>query len=119
MKKATGITRIINATRYSLEGMVATFRNEAAFRQEIALVCIGVPIALLLHITNVERAVLIGSLLLVLMMELLNTAIEAAINRISQDLHPLSKCAKDAGSAAVLLALVNAACMWGIIVGGV
>lgn len=115
MKKATGIARIINATRYSLEGLVSTFRSEAAFRQELALVCIGVPIALLLHITNVERALLIGSLLLVLMVELFNTAIEAAINRISQDIHPLSKRAKDAGSAAVFLALVNAACMWGII----
>lgn len=115
MNKATGITRIINATRYSLEGLVSTFRSEAAFRQELVLVCIGVPIALLLNVTNVERALLIGSLFLVLIVELLNTAIESAINRISQEIHPLSKRAKDIGSAAVFLALLNAATMWGII----
>lgn len=114
----TGIRRIVHALRYSWEGFTSAFREEAAFRQELLLLVAGVPAALLLGSSAAERALLIGSLLLVLVVELLNTAIESAVNLASPTLHPLAKRAKDCGSAAVLVALLNAATLWIIILAG-
>lgn len=111
----TGLTRIIKAFGYSLDGLRAAYASEAAFRQELWLCAIAVPIAFWLDVTAVERALLIGSLFLILIAELINTAIETLIERISSDIHPFSKKAKDIGSAVVLMALLGAGCIWGII----
>ena len=109
---ATGIRRLLNATRYSLAGLAAAARNETAFQQELVLAAILVPLGLWLGANGLERALLAGSVLLVLIVELVNSAIEAAIDRVSQDEHALSKRAKDLGSAAVMLTLANAAAVW-------
>ena len=101
----------MNATRHSLAGLAAA-GNEDAFRQELILVALLSPVALWLGDTGVERALLIGSLILVLIVELLNSAIEATVDRISLENHRLAKRAKDIGSAAVMLALLNAAAVW-------
>lgn len=111
-KGRQGLARLINATRYSAAGLRAAFRHEAAFREEVVLACVLVPIALATPVANSSKALLIGSVLLVLVVELLNSAIEAVVDRISTEQHPLSKRAKDIGSAAVMLALVNAAAVW-------
>ena len=103
--------RMINATRYSLAGLKAAL-SEAAFRQELALSLVLIPLGLHLAESGLERALLVGSVLLVLIVELLNSAVEAAIDRVSPELHDLSKRAKDLGSAAVMLALVNLAIVW-------
>jgi diacylglycerol kinase (ATP) len=109
---ATGLRRIINATRYSIDGLRQATRHEQAFRQELLLTVVLVPLALWLGDNGVERAILIASLVLVLIVELLNSAIEATQDRISGEQHPLAKHAKDFGSAAVMLALVNVALVW-------
>lgn len=114
--KSYGIRRLILASGYSLAGLRSALRLDTAFRQETVLFAAGLVITSLLHITGVERALLIGSLFLVLIVELLNTAVECAIDRISHEIHPLSKRAKDLGSAAVFLALANAAFIWASIV---
>ena len=111
----TGITRIINATRYSAQGLASAWRNEAAFRQELALVVVLLPAAFWLGQTALERAVLIGTLLLVLIVELLNSAVEAAIDRHGNEHNELSGRAKDMGSAAVFISLVLVAVVWGLI----
>jgi diacylglycerol kinase (ATP) len=111
-KGATGLRRIINATRYSLEGLRQAAQKEQAFRQELLLTIVLVPLALWLGENGVERAILIASLILVLIVELVNSAIEATQDRISLEQHPLAKAAKDFGSAAVMLALINAALVW-------
>ena len=111
-KKNNEIQRIIKATQYSLEGLRATFASEAAFRTEVFLSVLLVPLALWLTDDNLSRALLIGSWLLVLLVEVINSAIEAVVDRIGPEIHPLSKKAKDAGSAAVFLALLNAALIW-------
>jgi diacylglycerol kinase (ATP) len=110
-KPSDEVRRIVAAFGYSVAGL-KWVSSHAAFRTELAAACVMAPAALLLAHTGVERALLIGSLLLVLIVELLNTGIEEAINRISTDIHPLSKAAKDVGSAAVLLSLVHAAVVW-------
>ncbi|WP_116138555.1 diacylglycerol kinase [Trinickia diaoshuihuensis] len=110
--KRTGITRALFALKHSYDGLVATFRAESAFRQEVALAVVLLPCAVLLPVTAVERVMLIGSVLLVLLVELLNSAIEAVVDRISLDRHELSRRAKDCGSAAVLIALVTCALTW-------
>ena len=107
-----GWRRLLNAARYSWAGLKAAWRNEEAFRQEGLLCAALTPAALWLGDDAVERALLIGSLLLVMMVELLNSAIEAAIDRIGSERHELSGRAKDIGSAAVLIALLNAAVVW-------
>jgi len=112
MEKATGLKRVINAFGYSVKGLTATVRGEAAFRQELVLVAVLVPVALLLDVTRIDRVLMIASLLLVLIVELVNSAIESAINRIGTDHHELSGRAKDQGSAAVLIALILAAIVW-------
>ncbi|GMG85747.1 diacylglycerol kinase [Biformimicrobium ophioploci] len=106
----TGIGRIIAASRYSSEGLAAAWRNEAAFRQEVALASILIPLGLWLGENGVERALLAGVCVLVIIVELLNSAIEAVVDRIGPEKHPLSKIAKDTGSAAVSVALI----LWGI-----
>ncbi|MEX2615580.1 MAG: diacylglycerol kinase [Alphaproteobacteria bacterium] len=107
--------RLINATGYSLAGLRATWANEAAFRQEAMLAAIMMPIGLWLGDTGLERAVLVGSLLLVLIVELLNSAIEAVVDRVGREIVPLSKIAKDAGSAAVLVSLLNVVVVWTLV----
>ena len=103
--------RLINATRYSLAGLKAAL-SEAAFRQELALALVLIPLGVYLGKGGVQRALLVGSVLLVLIVELLNSAVEAAIDRVSPELHDLSKRAKDLGSAAVMLSLVNLGVIW-------
>jgi diacylglycerol kinase (ATP) len=115
--KRSGPLRALFALRHSCDGMVATLREESAFRQEIALAAILLPCALLLPVSAIERVLLIVSVLLVLLVELLNSSIEAAIDRISLERHELSKRAKDCGSAAVTMALLICAVTWGILCG--
>jgi diacylglycerol kinase (ATP) len=115
LKGRSGLTRIVHAAGYSLAGLRAAWRGEAAFRQLLALNLLLLPIASLIAVTRAERVLLIVTPLLALIVELFNSAIEAAIDRISLSLHPLSKQAKDMGSAAQLLALIVVACTWGII----
>ena len=110
-----GIRRLIRATGYSCMGIAAAFRHETAFKQEVALSLILIPLALWLGGSGLEKALLIMSWLLVLMFELVNSAIEAAVDRIGTEHHELSGRAKDMSSAAVLIALVNAAVVWFLI----
>ena len=111
----TGITRIIKAAGYSWKGLKAAFVNEAAFRQELLLCIILAPIALWLDHSSIEKAILIGSLFIVLITELLNSAIEAIVDRIGSEQHELSGRAKDIGSAAVFISLINVVVVWTII----
>jgi diacylglycerol kinase (ATP) len=111
-KGKTGLQRVINATRYSLEGFAAAARHEDAFRQELMLAAVLVPLGLWLGNDGVERALLAASVLMVLVVELLNSAIEATVDRVSLDDHRLAKRAKDLGSAAVMMALVTVATVW-------
>jgi len=111
-QKATGIRRIINAGGYSMAGFGACWRHEAAFRQELLGLILLLPLALYLGQSGVERALLVGSLLLVLLMELLNSAIEAVVDRFGGEQHELSGRAKDVGSAAVFLAIVMTIVIW-------
>jgi diacylglycerol kinase (ATP) len=118
-KGQSGIRRLINALFYSLSGLKLAFRHESAFRQEIALAVVLIPAACLLPVGAVERVLLIASVLLVLIVELLNSSIEAAIDRIGLDTHRLSKRAKDLGSAAVLVALTALVITWVLLAGPV
>lgn len=111
-KGRTGLNRVLRATRHSLDGLRIAYRGEAAFRQEVWLAAVLLPLALWLGRTWVETALLLGSVLLVLIVELLNSGIEAAIDRVSLELHDLSKRAKDLASAAVFLSLVLCAVVW-------
>lgn len=113
---ATGIKRIFNAAGYSMRGLAAAFKHESAFRQELALCVVLAPLAIYLGQTNIERSILIGSLLLVLIVELLNSAIEAIVDRVGHEHNELSGQAKDMGSAAVFISLANVAIIWGIII---
>jgi len=111
-KGETGFRRLVNATRNSLAGLVEAVRHENAFRQELILAAIFLPLAFWIGDTALERALLIGALMVVLIVELLNSAIEATVDRISFENHRLAKRAKDIGSAAVMLALFNAVLVW-------
>ncbi|MFD1217222.1 MULTISPECIES: diacylglycerol kinase [Microbulbifer] len=111
----TGISRLIDATGYSWAGLIATWRNEAAFRQEVSLAIFLIPAALWLGESGIERALLIGVTLLVMIVELLNSAVEAVVDRVSAEKHPLSKIAKDTGSAAVSISLLLWLTTWGCI----
>jgi diacylglycerol kinase (ATP) len=111
-KGKTGLQRLANATRYSIAGLAAATRNEDAFRQELMLAVVLVPLGLWLGPSGTGKALLVASVLLVLIVELVNSAIEATVDRISLENHPLAKRAKDIGSAAVMLALVNVAVVW-------
>lgn len=111
----TGIRRIIRATRFSAQGLAGAWRHESAFRQEVVLAAVLAPIALWLGDTAFERLMLILTLLLVLLVELLNSAIEATVDRIGDDHHELAGRAKDMGSAAVFVSLVIVAATWGTV----
>jgi diacylglycerol kinase (ATP) len=117
-KGKTGLARVINAAGYSWAGLQAAFRHEDAFRQEVFLLVVLVPLALYLGDTAIERVLMIGALLLVLIVELLNSAVEAAVDRISLEHHELIKRAKDMGSAAVMIALINVGVVWGLVLLG-
>jgi diacylglycerol kinase (ATP) len=114
-KGQTGLRRVWNALNYSLSGLRAAYLNEDAFRQETLLAALMIPLALILPGSGIGKAMMIGSVLLVLIVELLNSAIEAAVDRISLDHHRLSKRAKDIGSAAVLIALLNVLITWALV----
>jgi diacylglycerol kinase (ATP) len=110
-----GLARILYATLYSWKGLKAAFRKEAAFRQELFLAVVLVPLGAWFGDTGVERALLIGSVLLVLIVELLNSAVEAAVDRFGNEWHKLVGRAKDMGSAAVFIALVNVVVVWAFV----
>lgn len=114
-KGKTGLKRVWNAFFYSMEGFRAAWKHEDAFRQEMVLALVLIPLALLLEHGGLGRAMMIASLLLVLIVELINSAIEATVDRISLENHRLAKRAKDIGSAAVLIALVNVLVVWGLV----
>lgn len=116
-KGQRGLRRLVNAFLFSLSGLALAFRHESAFRQEIALAAVLLPTALLLPVAPAERVLLAGSVLLVLVVELLNSSVEAAIDRIGLDTHRLSKRAKDLGSAAVLIALALLLLTWAMLAG--
>ncbi len=109
---ATGITRIINAAGYSWLGFKAAYQHEAAFRQELALSAALTPVALYFGPSYADKAVLIASLVFILLIEILNSALEAVVDRHGDEIHPLSGRAKDMGSAAVLLAFIIAGLIW-------
>ncbi len=114
-KGKTGLRRLINAMGYSYEGFKAAFKHEDAFRQEVFLAILLIPLALYLEQDAVPRVIMIGSLFLVLIAELLNSAVEAVVDRVSIERHALAKRAKDIGSAAVFVALTNVVVIWGLI----
>ncbi|HTL25848.1 MAG TPA: diacylglycerol kinase [Burkholderiales bacterium] len=117
-KGKSGVRRIVDATRYSLAGLAAALRHEDAFRQELIAVVVLAPIGWLLGAGGIQRALLIGSLILVLIVELVNSAIEAVVDRVSLEQHDLAKRAKDLGSAAVMLSIANAATVWVLVLLG-
>ncbi len=114
-KSKSGIKRIFSAFFYSIEGFKAAWRMEHAFRQELVLVVCATIIALLLPVTPLQKLMLIGVFILVLIVELINSAVEAVVDRVSLERNPLSKNAKDFGSAAVFLTLGLAAATWGVV----
>jgi diacylglycerol kinase (ATP) len=114
-KGKRGLQRIVTATVNTADGIKSAWQNEAAFRQESLVLVVGVVTALSLKISAFEKLVLIGVLVLVLIVELINSAIEAVVDRISLERHPLSKNAKDFGSAAVALAIGLAAAAWAVV----
>lgn len=109
---ATGLKRLVNATQYSIKGLKAAFKNEEAFRQELFLLPIILVLAIVLSKTGLEFALLFGSYWMILMAELINSGIEAVVDRISLDNHPLSGQAKDIGSAIVMLAMILTVVTW-------
>jgi diacylglycerol kinase (ATP) len=109
---ATGIRRIVKASSFSWQGLREAFRNEAAFRQECVLALILAPIGLWLGHSGLEKALLLAVLLLVLIVELINSAIETIVDRFGEEMHELSGRAKDIGSAAVFVALMNVVVVW-------
>ena len=117
-KGKTGLRRLINAFGYSMAGLRAAYQNEDAFRQEVLLAIVLLPLAFVLEKNGMGRALMVGSVLLVLVVELLNSAVEATVDRISLENHKLAKRAKDIGSAAVLLSLVNLAAVWSLVLLG-
>ncbi len=111
--QATGLTRIIKAAGYSYKGLTAAWRNEAAFRQELVAAVVAIILAIWLDVGAIARILLIGSVLLVMIVEILNSAIEAIVDRVGMEYHELSGRAKDMGSAAVSLAILLALFVWG------
>ncbi len=108
----TGLKRLVKAGQYSWQGACAAYRYEEAFRQEVWTLLLAVPLALWLGDTGVEKTLMIGSVLLLLIVELLNSAIEAVVDRLGMEQHELSGRAKDMGSAAVTVALANVVLVW-------
>lgn len=117
-KGKTGLRRIWNALFYSADGFRAAFQHEDAFRQETLLACVLIPVALFLPASGAGKALMVASVLLVLIVELLNSAIEAAVDRISLESHQLAKRAKDFGSAAVFVSLLNVVAVWALVLAG-
>lgn len=112
LKGKTGLRRLMNATKYSAQGFKGAWLTEEAFRQEAILACVLLPVAVLLPVTAVEKLLLILGLFIVLIVEVLNSAIEAVVDRFGGEIHPLSGKAKDLGSAAVLLGLIICSIIW-------
>ncbi len=110
----TGLTRIIKATGYSWQGLKAAYKNEAAFRQELLLAVVLIPLAIWLADNVIQMALMISSVILVLIVEILNSAIEAVVDRFGGELHELSGRAKDMASAAVFFALIYMLVIWGL-----
>ncbi len=117
-KGKTGLTRIKNAFSYSMTGLCSATHHEEAFRQELILAIILIPTALFIDVSAISKALMVASVLLVLIVELLNSAIEATVDHTSLEQHPLAKRAKDIGSAAVLLSLLNVTAVWLLILFG-
>ncbi|MFS1562510.1 MAG: diacylglycerol kinase [Candidatus Arsenophonus phytopathogenicus] len=115
--QTTGLIRIIKATGYSLKGLRAAWKSEAAFRQEAIMVVIAIIVAFLLDVQWIERLLLISSMVLIAIVELLNSAIEAVVDRIGTELHELSAKAKDIGSAAVFISICLAIFIWSVVIG--
>lgn len=115
LKSGPGLARIVNAIRCAVQGLKDAYEHEHAFRQEIWVAVIAIPLAFILPVAFLSKALMVGSVLLILIVELLNSAIEATVDRISLDRHPLAKQAKDIGSAAVLLSIVNSVMIWALI----
>jgi len=111
-RSRSGLARLADATRYSIRGLTNAWRNETAFRQEVVVIVILLPVALWLGNTAIQRALLVLSALMILIVELINSAIESTVDRIGSEAHPLSAQAKDMGSAAVLITLITAAAVW-------
>ncbi len=114
-KGKTGLRRLCNAFGYSIAGFRAAYKHEDAFRQEVLLAALLIPLAVWLPVGFIGKALMTGSVLLVIIVELLNSAIEATVDRISLDSHDLAKRAKDIGSAAVLVSLINVIVIWGLV----
>jgi len=114
-KSKSGLKRILPAMGYAIDGLKAAWRNEHAFRQELVMVVIGTVFALSLPISAFQKLILIGVLVFVLIVELFNSAIEAIVDRVSLERHPLSKNAKDMGSAAVMLSIFLAVACWVVV----
>jgi len=117
-KGKTGLRRIWNALFYSIDGLKAAYRHEDAFRQEVWLALVLIPLALFLPVSGIGKALMIASVLMVLIVELLNSAVEATVDRVSLEHHRLAKRAKDIGSAAVLFSLINVAVVWLLVLFG-
>lgn len=117
-KGKTGLTRLWNAFFYSIDGFKAAYRHEDAFRQEVLLAVVLIPAAFFVSGGAIERALMIGSVLLLLIVELINSAIEATVDRISLKDHVLAKRAKDIGSASVLMAIILMVTVWGLVIFG-
>jgi len=117
-KGKTGLRRIWNALSYSVDGLAAALRHEEAFRQEVVLALVLIPVALWLPASGTGKALMAGSVLLVLVVELINSAIEAATDRVSLEHNALAKRAKDMGSAAVMLSLIGACATWLLVLFG-
>jgi len=111
-KGKKGLTRLWNALGYSRDGIAAAWHHEAAFREEVLLATVAIPLAFYLGKTGVDRALLVGCIILILIVEILNSAVEAVVDKASPEKHDLAKRAKDMGSAAVLFSLINAALVW-------
>ena len=114
-QNAKGLKRLVNACFFSIAGFKATWQHEEAFRQEVMLFLVSTPLALWLGETAVEKVLLIGSVVLVLLVELLNSAVEAVVDRVGFEHHELSGRAKDIGSAAVMLSLIWAGITWALL----
>ena len=117
-KGKKGLVRLWNATGYSRDGLLAAWRHEAAFREEVLLAAVAIPLAFYFGKTGVDRALLVGSIVLILIVEILNSGLEAVVDKASPEKHDLAKRAKDMGSAAVLLSLLNAAAIWALVLFG-
>ena len=117
-KGKTGLKRIWNALFYSCDGLAAAFKHEDAFRQEVLLALILIPAALFMPVSGIGKGLMVASVLLVLIAELLNSGIEAITDRVSLEDHALAKRAKDMGSAAVMLSLINVFAVWLLVISG-